>query len=59
MCEIIKIIARVITGLIPFVWGVSMWLTQKYDKCDMLCGVLTICLAFIGVVACIDTATGF
>lgn len=59
MFEVIKIISRVISGVLPVLWGFSYWMFLKKNKFEKTCAILSICFIFIGIVDCTLTAIGF
>lgn len=58
MIEILKIITRIIYGLLPLMWVVSMWFYNEKRKFETATGITTIALLFIGIIECIFTAIG-
>lgn len=53
--NIIKTISQIISLLLPFAFGISMWVTMKKQKAETLTAVLYLCLTFIGMVSCLLT----
>ena len=59
MGEVIKIIIRVISGVIPILWGFSYWMFLKKNKFGKTCGALSMSLITIGITDCVLAAIGF
>lgn len=59
MFEVIKIILRVISGVIPILWGFSYWMFLKKNKFEKMCGALSLSLITIGIAECLSTVIGF
>lgn len=58
MFEVVKIICRILSGLIPIIWVFSWWMFLKKNKFEETCGVLSMSLILIGIVDCVITAIG-
>ena len=59
MFDVVKIIIRVISGVIPILWGFSYWMFLKNNRFEKMCAVLSMTFIFMGIVDCILTAIGF
>lgn len=53
-----EIIARVICGLLPIIWGVSLWAYVKKKIFETMCVVLSVCFFTIGLIDLIFFAMG-
>ena len=53
-----EIIVRVICGLLPIIWGVSLWAYTKKKIFETVCVVLSVCFFAIGLLDVIFVATG-
>lgn len=58
MLEIIKLIVRIICGVLPVLWGLSLWTFSKKNKFERTCAILTFALIWVGITQCIIIATG-
>ena len=59
MGEVVKIISRILSGLIPIIWFFSWWMYLKKNKFEKTCGIFSMSLILIGIVDCVITAIGF
>ena len=59
MFETIKIIIRLISGVLPILWGFSYWMFLKINRFEKTCAVLSMTFIFMGIVDCILIAIGF
>ena len=59
MIDAIKIIIRVISGVIPILWVFSYRMFLKKNKFEKMCGALSMALIVIGTAECISTVIGF
>ena len=58
MVEIVKVICKVVFGLLPMLWLISMWLYNKKGKWDKVVSVTTMALIGVGIAECICIAIG-
>ena len=50
---VICCIFRIIYGLLPFIWGVSLWASNKKGKLETLCATLSAVMFIAGILECI------
>ena len=58
MIEVVKIISRILSGLIPIIWCFSWWMFLKKNKFEKTCGLFSMLLILIGIVTCEIMAIG-
>jgi hypothetical protein len=58
MIEILKIVLRVICGVLPILWVFSYYMALVKDKFERMCCYVSLLLIAIGILFCILIACG-
>lgn len=59
MFEIIKLISRILSGILPFAGVFCYWMYATKGELGKTTAVLMLCLTCIGMMACILSALGW